>query len=94
MIPQTRHYVDREVIFNAFSESFVNYKAFMVTFPSRMWKDRGAEVFRQITWVAGANHSTSPYAMKEVAALCSFLLHKRNILATRATVLYHENPKE
>ena len=94
MIPQTRHYVDREVIFNAFLEGFVNYKAFKATFPSRMWEDRGAEVFRNHKWVAGANHSASPYAMKEAAALCSFLLHKRNILATRATVLYHENPKE
>ena len=92
MIPQTRHYVDREVIFNAFSEYFVNVKAFKATFTSTMWKLHGAEVFRQITWVAGANHSASPYAMKEVAALCSFLLHKRNILATRAAVLYHENP--
>ena len=94
MIPQTRHYVDREVIFNAFSESFVNYKAFMATFPSTMWKDRGAEVFRQITWVAGANHSTSPYAVKEAAALISFVLNPRRILATRAAVLYHENHGE
>ena len=94
MIPQTRHYVDREVIFNAFLEGSVNNKAFMATFTSTMWEVHGAEFYRNTTWVAGANHSTSPYAMKEAAALCSFLLHKRNISATHAAVLYHENPKE
>ena len=94
MIPQTRHYVDREVIFNSFSECFVNYKAFMATFTTTMWEVNGAEFFRNHTWAAGANHPTSPYAMKEVAALCSLLLHKRDILATHAVLLYHENHGE
>ena len=94
MIPQTRHYVDREVIFNAFSEYFVNVKAFKATFTSRMWEVHGAEFFRDRTWVAGANHSASPYAMKEAAALISYVLNPRRILATRAAVLYHENHGE
>ena len=72
----------------------MSVKAFKANVTSRMWEVHGAEVYSNVTYVAGANHSTSPYAMKEAAALCSFLLHKRNILATRAAVLYHENPIE
>ena len=59
-----------------------------------MWEVHGAEVYSNVTWVAGANHSTSLYAMKEAAAMISFLLNPRRILATRAAVLYHENHGE
>ena len=90
MIPQTRHYVDRAVIYDHFKEHFQDKADFMKSITSTMWNAHGSEVFRRITWVAGSSHYASPYAMKDAVALCNFLfLDRTRALATRSVILYH-----
>ena len=91
MIPQTRHYVNRAVLYAHFEVHFENKKQFQKATSRKEWGLIGVptEPYRNIIWVSGASHSVSPYAMKEVSGLGSFLLHKDRIKATRATVLYH-----
>ena len=90
MIPQTRHYVDRAVIYDHFKEHFQDKADFMKSITSTMWNAHGSEIFSNITWVAGSSHYASPYAMKDAVALCNFLfLDRMRALATRSVILYH-----
>jgi len=55
MIPQTRHYVDRAVIYDHFKEHFQDKADFMKSVTSTMWNAHGSEYFSNITWVAGSS---------------------------------------
>ena len=55
MIPQTRHYVDRAVIYDHFEEHFQDKADFMKSVTSTMWNAHGSEYFSNITWVAGSS---------------------------------------
>ena len=94
MIPQTRHYVNRAVIFEHFGQYFSSWKNFLSFAPSSTWERYGAETFRNIVWVAGATHASSPYPMREAVGLCNFVLGKTRLQATSSAVLYHECHKE
>jgi len=89
MIPQTRYYVSRRVIFDRFSEKKLSWEVFLRSIPFSTWKRHGADFFRNEVWVAGSTHGESGYPMKEVAALCSYLLSSDRIEATRSAFLCH-----
>ena len=94
MIPQTRHYVNRAVIFEHFGQYFPSWKNFLTFAPSSTRELYGAENFRSIVMVAGATHASSPYSMREAVGLCNFVLGRTRIHSTSSAVLYHECHKE
>ena len=91
MMPQTRHYVDRRLIFNKFVDIFEDYDDFTKTCDVNCWKSIGAEVFSRKWFVPGAFFSTHPYQLKDAMSLLGFALSSSNLLATRSAILYHFN---
>ena len=103
MIPQTRHYVDRAVIYDHFKEHFQDKADFMKSVTSTMWNAHGSEIFSNITWVAGSSFGSLGRASgrwveplrltlrdEDAVALCNFLFPGRiRALATRSVILYH-----
>ena len=47
MMPQTRHYVDRRLIFDKFDDMFKDYDDFTRICDINCWKSIGAELFRE-----------------------------------------------
>ena len=91
MMPQTRHYVDRRLIFDKFEDMFEDYDDFTKTFDVNGWKSIGAELFSRKWFVPGALFSAHRYQLKDAMSLLGFLLSSSNSLATRSAILYHFN---
>jgi hypothetical protein len=89
MIPQTRHYVDRLLIFNIFEDMFKDYDDFTRICDVNCWKSIEAEFFSKKWFVPGALNSAYPYQLKDAVSSFMFILNINNLLATRAAILYH-----
>ena len=94
MMPQTRHYVDRRLIFDNFEDMFEDYDDFTKIYDVNCWKSIGAEFFSKKWFVPGALFSAHPYQLKDAVALFVFVLNGSNSLATRSTILFHYNYRE
>jgi hypothetical protein len=91
MIPQTRNYVDRRLIFEKFEDMFEDYDDFTRIYDVNCWKSIGAEFFSKKWFVPGAFFSTHRYQLKDAMSLLGFALSDSNSLATRSAILYHFN---
>ena len=94
MPPQTRHYVDRRLIFNRFKALFKDHAEFTRIYDVSSWKSHGAELFSRKWFVPGALFSARSYQLKDAVSLSGFLLNSSNSLATHSAVLYHCNYRE
>ena len=94
MIPQTRHYVDRRLIFDKVEVIIEDYDAFTRIYDINCWKSIGAELFSRKWFVPGALFSAHPYQLKDAISLLGFALSNSNSLATRSAILYHCNYAE
>ena len=91
MMPQTRHYVDRCLIFDKFDDMFKDYDDFTRICDVNFWKSIGAEFFSKKWFVPGAFFSAHPYQLKDAMSLMGFALSTTNSLTTRSAILYHSN---
>lgn len=88
MLPQWRHYVSLDIIFEQFQDFFTDAKAFNKLYPVSSWKETRGEVYNRKVWVPG---SKCDYALSDAKKLCQYVLHPSRRLATQSAVLYHEN---
>jgi hypothetical protein len=61
MMPQTRHYVDRRLIFNKFEDMFKGHAEFTRVNTISSWKSLGAQLFSRNWFVSGALFSAHPH---------------------------------
>jgi hypothetical protein len=88
MSPQTRHNVDRRLIFNRFKALFKDHAEFTRIYDVSSWKSHGAELFSRKWFVPGALFSARPYQLKDVVALFGFVLSSSNLLETRSAIYF------
>ena len=90
-LPQSRHYVDRRLIFDRFEIHFKDYAEFTRIYDVSSWKALGAELFSRKWFVPGTLFSARSYQLKDSVALFGFVLNSSNSLATRSAILFHCN---
>ena len=78
MMPQTRHYVDRRLIFDNFEDMFEDYDDFTKIYDVNCWKSIGAEFFSKKWFVPGALFSAHPYQLKLSRVNFSLIEHLHN----------------
>ena len=94
MIPQSRHYIDRQLIFEAFKSDFEDYHEFLAISSIQTWQSLGAEKYSKTWFVPGSKFQTTPYQLKDAVALGALLFNQANALATRSALLFHFNHNE
>ena len=75
MMPQTRHYVDRRLIFDKFKDICEDNDDFTKIYDVNCWKSIGAEFFSKKWFVPGALFSAHPYQLKDAVTLVGFALN-------------------
>ena len=91
MTPQSRHDVERSLIFDHFKVHFNNLDGFAKLYGLHCCESFGAELFSKKWFVPGAFFPANPYQLKDAVSLSGLLLDSSNLLATRSAVLYHCN---
>ena len=91
MTPQSRHYVERSLIFDHFKVHFNNLGEFTKLNGLHCCESLGAELFSKKWFVPDAFFPANPYQLKDAVSLSGLLLTVFNLLATRSAVLYHCN---
>ena len=94
MIPQTRHYTDRSIIFDHFKDLFYDFEEFVKLNIVPAWKSMGAEIFSREWYVPGAQFGAAPYQLKDAVSLGALAFSSSNSLATRSAMLFHFNHRE
>jgi len=94
MMPQTRHYSERNLIFENFKDHFKDNNEFTKIYGRHSCESIGAEYFSKKWFVPGAFFSQHPYQLKDAVSLFGFVLSAVNSLATRSAILYHCNYRE
>ena len=94
MRPQTRHYIERTIIFERFKDYFSSHDDFMKKDGVPMWKLLGAEIYSRKWYLPGALFSSAPYQLKDAIAFGNFVFSPPRALGTRSAVLYSQNYPE
>ena len=73
MMPQTRHYTDRTIIFEENEEHFSWFEDFTKQHKTASWKSMDAEFFSKKWYLPGTLFRAAPYQLKDAFALGKFV---------------------
>lgn len=94
MVPLSRHWTSRDLIFARFTKHFDGVSDFNASIMPSAWCALGALKHNRTMFVPGTLHGGAPYSLSDAVKLAAYALHGSRVLGTRAAVLFHWNYPE